>query len=98
MRDNLKIRELGHNFIDQVCDLLEKKGADYGDAMFFTPQADMKIAAKLSLKTDRLMALAGKVENELKNPINEPIEDTLKDIVGYVLLKLAKDGGFIREH
>ena len=91
MRNNHKIREMAHICIDQVCDLLEKKQKDYGDSMFFDKSADVKLTSKLSIKTDRLMnlALSG------ANPANEPVQDTLMDILGYVILKLANDRGYI---
>jgi len=76
----------------EVGDLLLKKNADYGNSVFHTPvltpdmQAGDAILVRMSDKISRLSNLRN---NE--SQIDEAIEDTVKDLIGYGVLWLVSN-------
>ena len=70
----------------EVANLVEKKNHDYGNSFDKTVEEYGEVAYFLRIedKLSRLKSLSKKDAPE----INESIEDTLKDIIGYTLLMI----------
>ena len=72
---------------EEVADLVSRKNDDYGDSYFRlrSEWGEVSFGARLGDKYYRLTNL---LQNH-KPQVNESIEDTIKDIIGYCLLELA---------
>lgn len=87
--DQKRIAETGVSWLE----LLLAKNADYGCAVWNAPvlapkvDAGTAILVRMSDKVDRLRTLLGKSGAP---EVEEPIEDTLKDLGAYALLYLAR--------
>lgn len=70
----------------EVAELVEKKNRDYGNSFDKTLEeyGDTAYFLRIEDKLSRLKSLSKKDAPE----INESIEDTLKDIIGYTLLMI----------
>ena len=74
--------------LKDILDLVVKKNHDYGSAVFLAPccdpvvPVDTAILVRLSDKFQRFWNLT----NDNMNLIEETIEDTVKDVVGYLFL------------
>lgn len=70
----------------EVAELVEKKNRDYGNSFDKTLEeyGDTAYFLRIEDKLSRLKSLSEKDAPE----INESIEDTLKDIIGYTLLMI----------
>lgn len=94
---NLKERkELAKVFFNDCLEILDKKGKDYshdGDAS----SNFKKIGHMLDLPTEKIFSffmackIARIVELFDKEPENESVEDSLKDLVNYAFLRYAYD-------
>ncbi len=69
----------------EVANLVEKKNRDYGNSFDKTVDEYGEIAYFLRIE-DKLSRL--KSLNKREAVVNESIEDTLKDIIGYTLLMI----------
>ncbi|MGG7058435.1 nucleotide modification associated domain-containing protein [Clostridium tertium] len=74
------------NIAIEVAELVEKKNRDYGNSFDKTLEeyGDTAYFLRIEDKLSRLKSLTKK-ENEV---VDESIEDTLKDIIGYTLLMI----------
>ncbi|MGG7142463.1 nucleotide modification associated domain-containing protein [Clostridium nigeriense] len=74
------------NIAIEVAELVEKKNRDYGNSFDRTLQeyGDTAYFLRIEDKLSRLKSLTKK-ESEV---VEESIEDTLKDIIGYTLLMI----------
>lgn len=73
-------------WLDEVKDLLAKKNADYGSDSFDKSIDLFGDLNGLSRIHDKLMRLVNLIKNNKKCTLDESIDDTLKDIVGYCAL------------
>ena len=80
-----KIKEIA---ID-VVDLVEKKNKDYNGAFSKTLKEYGNVAYFLRID-DKLNRLKNLMLNNTNAEVNESVEDTLKDIIGYTLLMLKE--------
>lgn len=79
----------------EIAELVEKKNKDYGNSFDKTMNEYGSVAYFLRID-DKLSRVKRLIASEAKPEINESIEDTLKDIIGYTLLMLnytEKDRG-----
>lgn len=84
-----------HKWLDGVKDLLAKKNADYGSNSFDKSIDLFGDLNGVSRIHDKLMRLVNLIRNNKNPTLDESIDDTLKDIVGYCALfatYLAKRG------
>lgn len=79
----MKVKEISL----EIADLVEKKNKDYGNSFDKTIKEYGMTAYFLRLE-DKLSRLKSLNKSQEKPLVNESIEDTLKDIVGYSLLML----------
>lgn len=79
----LKIKEISTEIVDMV----EKKNKDYGNS-FDTTMDEYGIMSYFLRLEDKVGRLKNLTIDTDKPLINESIEDTLKDIIGYTLLML----------
>lgn len=79
----MKVKEISL----EIADLVEKKNKDYGNSFDKTIKEYGMTAYFLRLE-DKLSRLKSLNMSQEKPLVNESIEDTLKDIVGYSLLML----------
>ena len=79
----MKVKEISL----EIADLVEKKNKDYGNSFGKTIKEYGMTAYFLRLE-DKLSRLKSLNKSQEKPLVNESIEDTLKDIVGYSLLML----------
>lgn len=75
-----------HKWLDEVKDLLTKKNADYGSDSFDKSIHLFGDLNGLSRIHDKLMRLVNLIKNNKKPTLDESVDDTLKDIVGYCAL------------
>lgn len=73
------------NIAMEVVNLVEKKNRDYGNSFDRTlyEYGDVAYFLRIEDKLNRLKSLVNR-----ETEINESIEDTLKDIIGYTLLMI----------
>lgn len=71
----------------EISDLVEKKNRDYGNSFDRTIEeyGDVAYFLRIEDKLSRLKSLTNK-----EAEVDESIEDTLKDIIGYTLLMINK--------
>jgi len=79
----MKVKEISL----EIADMVEKKNKDYGNS-FDTTIKEYGMTAYFLRIEDKLSRLKSLNKTQEKPLINESIEDTLKDIVGYTLLML----------
>lgn len=74
----------------EVANLVEKKNRDYGNSFDKTiaEYGDVAYFLRIEDKLSRLKSLTSKDAE-----VNESIEDTLKDIIGYTLLMISNKRG-----
>ena len=99
--DNIKSSYLKSRFIpvnenstivfiaNEIAELVEKKDKDYNSAFSKTLKEYGNVAYFLRID-DKLNRLKNLMLNNNNAEINESIEDTLKDIIGYTLLMLKE--------
>lgn len=80
-----RVTEL-HKWLDEVKDLLAKKNADYGSDSFDKSIDLFGDLNGLSRIHDKLMRLVNLIKNNKNPTLDESVDDTLKDIVGYCAL------------
>ncbi len=68
---------------ESVIQTLLKKNADYGGASF-----DLGLNGNMVHLWDKIRRYRTLIENKNVHPNFEPIEDTLKDIIGYAIIGL----------
>ena len=73
----------------EIAELVEKKDKDYNSAFSKTLKEYGNVAYFLRLD-DKLNRLKNLMLNENSAEVNESVEDTLKDIIGYTLLMLKE--------
>ena len=75
-----------HTIAAEIADLVTSKQRDYGTSNILNSPfgAEHGIIVRLYDKLSRLANLTKKS----KNPVNEPIEDSWKDVAGYSLIAL----------
>ena len=73
----------------EIAELVEKKDKDYNSAFSKTLKEYGNVAYFLRLD-DKLNRLKNLMLNNNNAEVNESIEDTLKDIIGYTLLMLKE--------
>ena len=76
----------------EIAELVEKKDKDYNSAFSKTLKEYGNVAYFLRLD-DKLNRLKNLMLNNNSAEINESVEDTLKDIIGYTLLMLKEIKG-----
>ena len=74
---------------NEIAELVEKKDKDYNSAFSKTLKEYGNVAYFLRLD-DKLNRLKNLMLNNNNAEVNESIEDTLKDIIGYTLLMLKE--------
>ena len=74
---------------NEIAELVEKKDKDYNSAFSKTLKEYGNVAYFLRLD-DKLNRLKNLMLNENSAEVNESVEDTLKDIIGYTLLMLKE--------
>lgn len=86
-----KIEEI-KALLDEMKELLKSKSEDYGTSFeeIWDMLGERSVLPRLFDKMLRLESLLGR-----KEPKNEPIEDTFKDIIGYCILSILKLRGKI---
>ena len=77
------------NIAKEIGELVEKKDKDYNSAFSKTLKEYGNVAYFLRLD-DKLNRLKNLMLNNNNAEVNESVEDTLKDIVGYTLLMLKE--------
>ena len=77
------------NIALEIAELVEKKDKDYNRAFLKTIKEYGNVAYFLRID-DKLNRLKNLLLNNNNAEINESVEDTLKDIVGYTLLMLKE--------
>ena len=73
----------------EIGELVEKKDKDYNSAFSKTLKEYGNVAYFLRID-DKLNRLKNLMLNNTKAEVNESVEDTLKDIIGYTLLMLKE--------
>lgn len=81
------IDKIFHEIANEVADLVSKKNHDYGNSYFKLREewGEQSFGIRLGDKYHRLTNLLHGTDAK----INEKIEDTIQDIIGYCLLELA---------
>ena len=74
---------------NEIAELVEKKDKDYNSAFSKTLKEYGNVAYFLRLD-DKLNRLKNLLLNNNNAEVNESVEDTLKDIIGYTLLMLKE--------
>lgn len=76
--------------VDKLAEILDKKNHDYGNSFdkLTDKYGDVAMSIRISDKLSRLQSLAKSGKNE----VQESIEDTLVDILGYLLLIINYKG------
>jgi len=76
-----------HRIAEEMADIVSRKNADYGNSYFRlrSEWGPMSFGARLGDKYYRLVNLL----QGHKPQVNESVEDTIRDIIGYCLLELA---------
>lgn len=76
-----------HRIAEEMADIVSRKNSDYGNSYFRlrSEWGPMSFGARLGDKYYRLVNLLQGHEPQ----VNESVEDTIRDIVGYCLLELA---------
>ena len=84
------IRKVSPKQVDNLAELLDKKNHDYGNSFdkLADKYGDVAMSIRISDKLSRLQSLAKGAKNE----VLESIEDTLVDILGYLLLIINYKG------
>ena len=77
------------NIAKEIAELVEKKDNDYNHAFSKTLKEYGNVAYFLRID-DKLNRLKNLMLNKNSAEVNESIEDTLKDIIGYTLLMLKE--------
>ena len=77
------------NMAKEIAELVEKKDKDYNSAFSKTLKEYGNVAYFLRLD-DKLNRLKNLMLNNNNAEVNESVEDTLKDIIGYTLLMLKE--------
>ena len=77
------------NIAKEIAELVEKKDKDYNSAFSKTLKEYGNVAYFLRID-DKLNRLKNLMLNNNNAEVNESVEDTLKDIVGYSLLMLKE--------
>lgn len=83
-----------------LADLLVKKNHDYGDSADNPPillpglSSDSAILVRMSDKIERIRYLLDSKETP---EVNESLEDTIRDLAGYCILWLVKNGQKMRK-
>ena len=80
------------NIANEIAELVEKKDKDYNSAFSKTLKEYGNVAYFLRID-DKLNRLKNLMLNNNNVEVNESIEDTLKDIIGYTLLMLKEIKG-----
>ena len=80
------------NIAKEIAELVEKKDKDYNHAFSKTLKEYGNVAYFLRID-DKLNRLKNLMLNNTKAEVNESVEDTLKDIIGYTLLMLKEIKG-----
>lgn len=75
------------NIAVEVADLVERKNKDYGNSFDKTMDEYGSTAYFLRID-DKLSRLKKLLKNNDCPQVNESVEDTLKDIIGYTLLMI----------
>lgn len=71
----------------EIAELVERKNRDYGNS--FDKTMDEYGSTAYFLRIDDKLSRAKKLINSAAEPeVNESIEDTLRDIIGYTLLMI----------
>lgn len=74
---------------NEIAELVEKKDKDYNSAFLKTLKEYGNVAYFLRID-DKLNRLKNLLLNNTNAEVNESVEDTLKDIIGYTLLMLKE--------
>jgi len=76
-----------HEIAKEVADIVERKNHDYGNSYFRLRDewGEVSFGARLGDKYHRLQNLL----SGAKAQVDESIEDTIRDVIGYALLELA---------
>lgn len=76
-----------HEIAKEVADIVERKNHDYGNSYFRLRDewGEVSFGARLGDKYHRLQNLL----TGAKAQVDESIEDTIRDVIGYCLLELA---------
>ena len=74
---------------NEIAELVEKKDKDYNSAFSKTLKEYGNVAYFLRID-DKLNRLKNLMLNNTNAEVNESVEDTLKDIIGYTLLMLKE--------
>ena len=77
------------NIAKEIAELVERKDKDYNSAFSKTLKEYGNVAYFLRLD-DKLNRLKNLMLNNNNAEVNESVEDTLKDIIGYTLLMLKE--------
>lgn len=70
-----------------IAELVEKKNKDYGNSFDKTMNEYGHVAYFIRID-DKLSRAKRLLEKDYKQEVNESLEDTLKDIIGYTLLMM----------
>ncbi len=81
------MNDIFHRIAADMADMVSRKNSDYGNSYFRLRRewGPMSFGARLGDKYYRLTNLL----RGHKAQVNESVEDTIKDIIGYCLLELA---------
>lgn len=81
------MNEVFHRIATEMADIVSRKNADYGNSYFRlrSEWGPMSFGARLG---DKYYRLANLLRGH-KPQVNESVEDTIRDIIGYCLLELA---------
>ena len=77
------------NMAKEIAELVEKKDKDYNSAFSKTLKEYGNVAYFLRID-DKLNRLKNLMLNNTNAEVNESVEDTLKDIIGYTLLMIKE--------
>lgn len=75
-----------------VTQLLLKKNADYGSSAWKSPLLAPECGADAGMRvrmSDKIERLIGLLKGRAPDVADEPIEETVKDLIGYLVLWLA---------
>lgn len=82
-------RQVVYRKLKDVLDLVVRKNHDYGNAVFLPPCciSDISIGSAILVRlSDKFQRFWNLTRSDKLNLVNESLEDTVKDIVGYLFL------------
>jgi len=92
---NSQYNDIFHRIADEVADTVSQKNHDYGNS-YFRLRNEWGVQSFGVRLGDKYYRLANLLQGH-EPQINESVEDTIRDIIGYCLLELAyrelDDGG-----